>query len=83
MGVTEEELLEWVKDYCNNQFLNSDGVEVIPSGVKMFIPKAYEYLQNKAGVASRSMGSVSYSYEMDFPPGLLRLIRPYRKVKFR
>jgi len=83
MEITEDDILDWIKEWCNNSFLDSSGKEDLPGGVKIFIIKAKEYLQNKAGIKDRSMGSVSYSYEMDFPPGLIRLIRPYKKVRFR
>jgi hypothetical protein len=72
------DVIGFAKDYCNNQFPDED----MPSGVKVFVPKACEYLLNAAGVKERTMGSVSYSYEMDFPPALLRLLRPYKKVRF-
>lgn len=83
MDITEADIKAWVIEWCNNSFLNDAGTEVLPPGVKIFISKAQEYLQNKSGVRERTMGSVSYTYEMDFPPALLRLLRPYKKVKFR
>lgn len=75
-------LVEFTKEWCNNPFLNSEDEEELPSGVQIFVPKAIEYLMNKSGVSSRTMGAVSYSYDLDFPPSLLKMIKPYRKVRF-
>ncbi|WP_191556609.1 head-tail connector protein [Metabacillus idriensis] len=83
MEISEADILDWVKEWCNNSFSNEYGQEILPGGVKIFIPKALQYLQQKAGIQSRTMGSVSYSFEADFPPSLLRLIRPYKRVRFR
>ncbi|MFL0365376.1 phage head-tail connector protein [Pseudobacillus sp. 179-B 2D1 NHS] len=75
-------LIEWLKVYCNNPFTNPSGKEILPGGVRIFIAKACEYNMNKAGITSRSMGSVSYSYNLDFPESMIRYIRPYKRVKF-
>lgn len=77
------DVIAFTKDYCNNQFLDENNAVVLPPGVKLFIPKACEYLLNKAGVTNRKMDTVSYTYDMDFPPGLIKLIRPYKRVRFR
>jgi hypothetical protein len=75
-------LVDFTKDWCSNSFLNDQEEVELPSGVQIFIPKAIEYLMNKSGVSSRTMGAVSYSYDLDFPSSLLKLIKPYRKVRF-
>jgi hypothetical protein len=69
-------LTDYVKDYCNNPF------ETMPAGVELFIPKAIDYLMNKSGVSSETMGQVSYSYDLDFPASILRLLRPYKRLKW-
>lgn len=69
-------LEEYVKEYCNNPFRE------IPGPVKIFIAKACEYNLNNSGLESRKMGTVSYSYNMDFPKHLKDLLRPYRRMKF-
>ncbi|MED4461858.1 phage head-tail connector protein [Metabacillus fastidiosus] len=71
-------LLEHVEAYCNNSFRPPD----IPGGVKIFLAKAIEHNQLKTGLKSRSMGSVSYSYDLEFPETLYKYLRPYKKVKF-
>jgi hypothetical protein len=75
-------LVGFAKDQCNNSFLDEKGNEELPCGIQLFVPKAIEHLMNKAGVTNRTMGSVSYSYDLDFPPAILKFLKPYRKVKF-
>jgi hypothetical protein len=75
-------LVEFTKEWCNNSFKNEQDKEEIPSGVQIFVAKSIEYLMNKSGVASRTMGSVSYSYDLDFPPSVMKFLKPYRKVRF-
>ncbi len=73
-----------VKEHCNNTFGETETeAPVLPGGVKKFMAKAIQHNENKAGLKSRSMGSVSYSYETDFPESLYKHLRPYRKVRFR
>jgi Phage gp6-like head-tail connector protein len=74
-------LTEFVKDYTNNKF-ETDGEEVLPGGVKLFIARAIQYNMNPTGVTGRSMGGASYSYDTDYPPSLMRLLRPYKRVRF-
>lgn len=71
------------KAYCNNTFGETDLLQPeIPGGVKQFMAKRIQFSQNKAGLRNRSMGSVSYAYESEFPKGFYDTLRPYRKVKF-
>lgn len=72
------------KAYCNNTFGETDLLQPeIPGGVKQFMAKRIQFSQNKAGLRNRSMGTVSYSYESEFPKGFYDTLRPYKKVKFR
>lgn len=76
-------LKEYVMDLCNNQFTkDSNGDTVFPGPVKIFIAKACEYNTQKSGLKERSMGSVSYSYDLEFPNSLHQYLRPYRRLKF-
>ncbi|WP_077325773.1 phage head-tail connector protein [Virgibacillus siamensis] len=68
---------EYAGDYCNNTFSDP-----LPAGVKLFVAKACEYNLQKAGVTSFSMGNVSYSYETDFPPSVLKPLKPYKRLSF-
>ncbi|KIL45758.1 phage head-tail connector protein [Jeotgalibacillus soli] len=76
-------LVERAKEYCNNAFLDDMGVEKLPAGVKVFVAKGCQFNMNKSGLKSRSMGTVSYSYETDFPISYYKEIQTYRKVRFK
>ncbi|CDQ22574.1 phage head-tail connector protein [Halobacillus karajensis] len=75
--------LDYAKAYTNNPFTNDEGVEVIPGPVILFVAKACEFNMGQTGLRSRSMGEVSYSYEIDLPKGIIKLLKPYKRVKFR
>ena len=90
-----ENLKEWVKDYCRNNFLienpdydeddpeSEEYIEQIPGGVDVFLDKAEEYFGEEQGVQSESLGDYSVSFDTDIPASLLKLLQPYRKVRFR
>ena len=73
--------LEWVKEETNNSFM-VNGEEKIPGPIIQFVAKASEFSMLKAGLKSRSMGSVSYSFDSELPEGIKKLYKPYKKVKF-
>ena len=75
-------LVDYAKEYCNNSFTR-DGEECLPNPLALFVAKAIQFNMNPTGVSGRSMGGASYSYETDFPDSILRMLRPYRKVRFR
>lgn len=76
-------LEEHVIDHCNNQFTkDSYGDNVYPGPVKLFIAKALEFNMQAVGLKGRSMGSVSYTYDLEFPGTLYQYLRPYRRLKF-
>lgn len=68
--------LDFAEDYCNRRW------DEPPSGVRLFVAKAVEYNMNPAGLSSRSMDTVSYSYNTDFPESVMKFLRPYRRVRF-
>lgn len=78
---TFKKLIELYKpiadDYCNQNF-NSDN---LPSGVKKFIADCIKYGSN-GNIASRSMGTVSYSYVTDIPDSMYKPLKPYRKLRW-
>lgn len=77
-------IFDHVKTECNNDFGHVEDVPPeIPSGVKIYMAKVIEFNRNKMGVKSRKMGSVSYSYDVEFPNSMDRYIRPYRRLRFR
>lgn len=73
--------VETAKSYCNNDFLNDDGVEVLPGAVKIAIAKWIEYNMHTAGVSGRSQG-ISYSYDTNVPDGIKALLKAYRRVSW-
>lgn len=76
-------MIEAVMAETNNTFnIQADGTMRIPGGVKIYLAKAIERNTMKTGLKSRSMGSVSYSYDTEIPKELMRLLTPYKKVKF-
>lgn len=75
-------LVDFAKEHCNNPF-EKDGEESLPGPVRLFVAKAAQYNMNPAGVTGRSMGGASYSYELDFPESIMKLLRPYKRVRFR
>lgn len=76
-------IFDEVKEYCNNTFGETGSESLaLPGGVKLFMAKAIQFNEKKAGLKSKSMGSVSYSYENDFPESLYKYLGPYRKVRF-
>ena len=76
-------MLESVMAYTNNGFsLSVDGTLKIPGGVKIYLAKAIERNTMATGIKSRSMGSVSYSYDTEIPSELKNMLTPYKKVKF-
>ncbi|MDW8564707.1 phage head-tail connector protein [Staphylococcus shinii] len=64
-------------DYCNQSFDS----KALPSGVKKFIADCIKYGAT-GNIASRSMGTVSYSFVTDIPNSLYKPLKPYRKVRW-
>lgn len=75
-------LKEWVKDYCNDDFLDEDEAEDLPGGVEVFLDRAASYFKSQSGKTSESLGDYSVSFDADIPRSLLKLLTPYRKVRF-
>lgn len=71
-------LLEYAEDYCGATF----DVDTPPAGVRLFIGESLKFKIKSDGLSSRSMGSVSYSYDTDFPEKIKRNLKPYRRVRF-
>lgn len=71
-------LFDVAKDHCNGKW---EPLEM-PQGVRLFIAKAIQFNVQKTGLTSRRMGSVSYSYDTEFPKAIWTYLRPYKKVKF-
>lgn len=64
-------------DYCNQNF----DINNLPSGVKKFIADCIKY-GSTGNIASRSMGTVSYSYVTNIPDSMYQPLKPYRKLSW-
>ncbi|MFS0591776.1 phage head-tail connector protein [Cytobacillus horneckiae] len=71
-------LIKFAEDKCNNKF----DAEKLPAGVKIFIAESIKHKLNSKGLSSRSMGSVSYSYDTDLPDKVVNNLKPYRRLRF-
>jgi len=65
-------------DHCNDTWCP----ETMPQGVQLFIAKAIQFNMQTTGLKGRVMGTVSYSYDTEFPKAIWTYLRPYKKVKF-
>ncbi|MGE7946476.1 phage head-tail connector protein [Lysinibacillus sp. NPDC093688] len=72
-------LFDVAKDHCNGKWEPSD----MPQGVRLFIAKAIQFNTQSTGLKGRTMGTVSYSYDTEFPKAIWTYLRPYKKVRFR
>ena len=68
-------LEEWVREYCRNDFKYG-----IPAGVSVFIENAKTYLLGQSGVTSEKLGDYQITINPDFPPSMLKLLVPYRRL---
>lgn len=71
-------LFETAQEYCNQEWLP----EQMPGGVKLFIAKAIQFNKTPTGLSARSIGTVSYSYDTEFPKAIWTYLRPFKRVKF-
>ena len=86
--MTDEQIKEaykdWIKAYCNNEFLNEDEEEDLPGGVELALNKLIEMNSQSPNVASESVSDLSRSFfSSDIPDNIKSLLRPYRKVRFK
>lgn len=74
---------EKIKEWTNNRFKDSEGNEVLPINLQHTVAKWVQHDMNvKAGIKSRSMGEVSYTFDTDVPDFVKRDIAPYRRLRF-
>lgn len=76
-------MLPLLLDKVNEDYNQSFTSETAPANVKIFMAKATQFLGGNAGLKSRKMGSVSYSFNFsELPSYLTDLLVRYRKAKF-
>lgn len=79
LTVALADAIDYVKEYCRNDFL-----EGLPSGVKQAIAKMVKSYQENSNVQSQSLGDMSKSFFIGGTTNEVhRLLKPYRKVRFR
>lgn len=54
--------VDYVKTYCRNDFLDSDGYESIPKGAQMGIALLVKSMSENSNVSSQSLGDMSKSF---------------------
>jgi hypothetical protein len=69
-------LIEYSEDYCNRKF------DELPAGVRIFVAKSCEFNLGDSRLSSRSMDTVSYSFNTEVPQSIKSYLRPYRRVSF-
>ena len=74
--VTEKMIKDFVKDYCRDDFRAG-----FPGGVKIFIQKALDFLNQQSGKTSESLGDYSVSFESQIPKAMIETLYPYRRMK--
>lgn len=76
-------LFEVASNWCNTTFdMSEEGDKRKQSAVKSFVAKAAQYHERTVGLVGRRMGSVSYTFTEDMPPGLYKPLRPYKKLRW-
>ena len=88
-------ILEWVEDYCNDDFLidnpdydeddpdSDEEIKSYPGGVKLFVVEAIKMQARDLGKQSESLGDYSVSYQQtttDYPVSMRKMLTPYRKM---
>ncbi|PCF70800.1 phage head-tail adapter protein [Staphylococcus delphini] len=77
-------ILEDVKDITNNNFIK-DGKVTYPYRVKKYVADVIEYFRRpevKKNLKSRSMGTVSYTYNDGVPEHISNALNRYKRAKF-
>lgn len=69
---------EFVKDYCNNDFI--DG---FPKGLELSAIRMIAFnLFVKPGITKQAIGDVEVDYEPTYPADILSNLNKYRKMRF-
>jgi hypothetical protein len=69
---------DFIRIYCKDTF------ETIPAGLLLPFSQMIGHILNTkfmSGTSSESLGDHSISTSADFPPAMLKMLSPYRKVK--
>jgi len=73
----------YIKEYCNNDFLDDDDEEVWSEAIKMTAAQMIQFQMNTLhGVSAHSLEGVSTQFLADYPDFIFKLLKRYKKVKF-
>ncbi|WP_081787944.1 phage head-tail connector protein [Sporolactobacillus terrae] len=72
-------IVEDAQEQCNNTF----DINNLPAGIIRYLAKVIEFDMGDSRLKSRSLGNVSYSFNTELPDSVTRLLRPYKRVRFR
>lgn len=75
-----EHVAEYVYDAIGEEVVTP--ISDMKANYKVFIAKALQHNMTNAGVKGRSMGTVSYTYNIDFPKALYGQYLPRKRAKF-
>ena len=76
-------VLSFVETECNRTFpLNEDGSPQLPNDLQLFVAKAIEYNLGNSALQSEGFAEQSVSFNNDYPPAMMRVLRNYRVVRF-
>ncbi len=75
-----EHVAEYVYDAIGEEVVAP--ISGMKANYKVFIAKALQHNMTNAGVKGRSMGTVSYTYNIDFPKALYGQYLPRKRAKF-
>ncbi|MGM9987229.1 MAG: phage head-tail connector protein [Bacillaceae bacterium] len=73
--------IEWMEDDCNYCFRDESGNYNLRGGAKIALAKMIEHNINQAGLSSKTMGEVQYTYDTNFPVSILNMLAPYRRIR--
>lgn len=79
---TYKVMLPLLLEKLNEDYDQSFSSPNLPANVKIFLAKATQFFTGNTGLKSRSMGTVSYSFDFQkLPSTITDLLARYRKVK--
>lgn len=76
-------MLPLLLEKVNEDYTQSFDHINLPANVKLFLAKATQFYSGSPGLKSRSMGTVSYSFDFsELPETITGLLVRYRKAKY-
>lgn len=76
--------IDQAKQYCNRDFLNTDGLLEIPKGAQLGVALILKAMGETQSVASQSLGDMSKSFfENGTYKAGINYLKPYRRLGFK